>query len=181
MWFLAVFYAVWPIQFAAFVIPTVPSNYCIYLLAAIFGGPLQGFLNALVVFCQDRKSIERRATQSMMKLLPQRSAKSTNTGSSEKVSAVLVAGKEAKQPVELSVNNEEAPQLEIGADHLDRLEEEKKTLETTLDGEVNISNEALGEIDEGLLEHAMNFGLLNDDDLELFQSGIARIQRRTSA
>ena len=113
----------------------------------------------------------------MMKLLPQL----TNTGSSEKVSAALAAGKEAKQPVELSVNNEEAPQLEIGADHLDRLEEEKKTLETTLDGEVNISNEALGEIDEGLLEHAMNFGLLNDDDLELFQSGIARIQRRTSA
>ena len=176
MWFLAVFYAVWPIQFAAFLIPTVLSNYWIYLLAAIFG-PLQGFLNALVVFCQDRKSIERRATQSMMKLLPQL----TNTGSSEKVSAVLVAGKEAKQPVELSVNNEEAPQLEIGADHLDRLEEEKKTLEATLDGEVNISNEALGEIDEGLLEHAMNSGLLNDDDLELFQSGIARIQRRTSA
>ena len=96
-----------------------------------------------------------------MKLLPQL----TNTGSSEKVSAALAAGKEAKQPVERSVNNEEAPQLEIGVDHLDRLEEEERTPEATLDDEGNISNEALGEIDKGLLEHPMNSGLLNDDDL----------------
>ena len=41
-WFLGVFYTVWPIQFVAFVVPTVPSNYWIYLMAAIFG-PLQGF------------------------------------------------------------------------------------------------------------------------------------------
>jgi hypothetical protein len=53
VWFLAVFYLVWPIRFAAFVIPTVPSNYPIYVLAAILS-PLQGFLNVLVVFCRDR-------------------------------------------------------------------------------------------------------------------------------
>ena len=155
-------------------VPTVPSNYWIYLLAAIFG-PLQGFLNALVVFCRDRKSIQRWVSRSTRKLLSQRSTKSTNIGSSEVVCAVLAVGKDAKQP------NEEAAQLEICADHLVRLEEEGKTPEAALDGEGNISNEALGKTDEGLLEHAMNSGLLNDDDLELYRAGIARIQRRTSS
>ena len=179
VWFLAVFYAVWPLQFAAFVVPTVPSNYWIYLLAAIFG-PLQGFLNALVVFCRDRKSIQRRANQSLKKLLPQRSTKSTNTGSSETVGAVLAAGEEAKQPVECSINSEEAAQLDIGIGQLDRLEEEEKTPEAALDGEGNISDDDLDDLDEGLLEHAVNSGLVNDDDCELFRASLARIQRRPS-
>ena len=78
VWFLAVFYAVWPIQFAAFIIPTFPSNYWIYLLAAMFG-PLQGFLNALVVFCRDRKSIQRRLSQRTTRMMSQVSTQSQRT------------------------------------------------------------------------------------------------------
>jgi hypothetical protein len=88
VWFLAIFYAVWPIQFAAFVVPTVPSNYWIYLLAAIFG-PLQGFLNASIVLCRDRKSIQRWVSETTKKLLSLCIRKSTNTGSSVVVSAEL--------------------------------------------------------------------------------------------
>ena len=76
----------------------------------------------------------------MKKLLPQCSAEYTNTGSSELVMAVFATGKKAKQPVESSVNNEEAVQLEIGADHLVRLEEEEKAPEATLNGERNDSD-----------------------------------------
>lgn len=61
-WFLAVFYTVWPIQFVAYVVPTVPSNYWIYLTAAILG-PLQGFLNAIVVFLRDRRLIQKRTSE----------------------------------------------------------------------------------------------------------------------
>ena len=166
---------VWPIQFAAFVIPTVPSNYLIYLLAAILG-PLQGFLNALVVLCRDRKSIQRRAKESITKLLPQRSTKRTSAGSSESVGADLAGGTEAKQMVEYSAEIEEAAQLEIGVGRLERLEEEGNTPEA----EGNLSDEALDESDEGLLEHAINAGLLNEDDRELFRESIAKIHGRTS-
>ena len=177
MLFLAVFYAVWPIQFAAFVVPTVPSNYWIYLLAAILG-PLQGFLNALVVFCRDKKSIQRRANQSIRKMLPQRSTKRTSAGFSEVVGAELAGqGKEDKQPAECSVNSEEAAQLESSVGQLDRFEEEEKPPEVASNGEGDVSDENLGEIDEGLLEHAMYSDLLNDDDRELFPANIARIQR----
>ena len=92
--------------------------------------------------------------------------------------AVFATGKKAKQPVESSVNNEEAVQLEIGADHLVRLEEEDKAPEATLNVEWNESDEALGKTDEGLLEHSMTSSLLNHDDLELFQSVIERIESR---
>ena len=180
MWFLAVFYAVWLIQFVAFVAPTVPSNYWIYLLAAIFG-PLQGFLNALVIFSRDRKSIRRRAGQNMRKLVARVSAKSKNTGSGEAVDTELARDKDAKQRVEPSVASEEAVQVEIGVGQLDNLGDEKDTPDAAaLDGEANTSGEALDKIDDSLLEHAMNSGLLNDDDRELFRAGIEKIQRRNS-
>jgi hypothetical protein len=157
--FLAVFYAVWPIQFAAFVVPTVPSNYWIYVLAAIIG-PFQGFLNALVVFRRDKKSIQRRVSQFKKKLLSWFSAKFTNNGSSE----------------EDLVKREEAAQLGIGVGHLDRLEEEEKTPEYALNGKGDVSDEALDTSNDGLLEHAMSSGLLNEDDLEMFRRSIERIQ-----
>ena len=159
MLFLAVFYAVWPIQFAAFVVPTVPSNYWIYVLAAIIG-PFQGFLNALVVFRRDKKSIQRRVSQFKKKLLSWFSAKFTNNGSSE----------------EDLVKREEAAQLGIGVGHLDRLEEEEKTPEYALNGKGDVSDEALDTSNDGLLEHAMSSGLLNEDDLEMFRRSIERIQ-----
>jgi len=59
LYFLAVFYTVWPIQFVAFVIPLVEENYWVYLLAALLG-PLQGFLNAMIVFYRDRKVLRQR-------------------------------------------------------------------------------------------------------------------------
>lgn len=55
-YFLAIFYTVWPIQFVAFLVPVVDSNYWVYLLAALFG-PLQGFLNAMLVFSRDHKAL----------------------------------------------------------------------------------------------------------------------------
>ena len=122
-------------------------------------------------------------SQRIRKLLPQRSRKPTNTGSSEVGSAVLAAGKVAKQPVERSIKSEEAPQREIGVVKLDRLEkEEENTPEAAaaLNGEGDISDEALDESDEGLLEHAINAGLLNDYDREVFRDSIARIERRPS-
>ena len=136
VWFLAAFYAVWPIQFAAFVVPTVPSNYWIYLLAAMFG-PLQGFLNALVVFCRDRKSIQRRAGQSMKRVLSRLSTKqSKDTGSSVVVGTELLEGdKESKQTFERLVDGKEAAQVEIGVGQLDRLEEEKEIPEAALNDE----------------------------------------------
>jgi hypothetical protein len=110
VWFLAVFYLVWPIQIAAFVVDTVPRNYWIYVLAAIFG-PLQSFLNALLVFwCRDRKSIQGRTSEGMGKLLSRRSTKSAFTGSSVLKAVVEFAGdKEAKQPVEIPVTFEFQP------------------------------------------------------------------------
>jgi hypothetical protein len=211
VWFLTVFYAVWPIQFAAFVVPTVPSNYWIYLLAAILG-PLQGFLNALVVFCRDKKSIQRRVSQNTKKLLSRFSIRSsirfTSAGSSEVVVADLAGGKEAKQAVEYSIGSKEAAQLETGVGQLDKLEEEEekppeaalneegnvetgvgqldkleeegKTPEAALNEEGDVSDEGLDESDEGLLEHAINAGLLNDYDRKIFRKSIARIERRPS-
>lgn len=58
LYFLAAFYTVWPIQFIAFIVPVAEHNSWLYLLAALFG-PRQGFLNALVFFCRDGKSIRR--------------------------------------------------------------------------------------------------------------------------
>ena len=59
-------------------------------------------------------------------------------------------------------------------------EEEEKTTETALNGDGNVSDEVLNESNEGLLEHAMNDSLLNDDDCERFHESITRIQRRSS-
>jgi hypothetical protein len=71
-------------------------------------------------------------------------------------------------------------QLEIAAGQLDRSEEEESIPEAVLNGEGNASDEYLDESDEGLLEHAMHSGLLNEDDCEIFRESIARIQRRPS-
>ena len=134
MWFLAVFYAVWPIQIVAFVVPTVPNNYWIYLLAAIFG-PLQGFMHALIVFCRDKKSIQRRASEHTKKLMSRVSIKFRNIGPNEVVSAELAGDFETIQPVECSFNREEAAQLEIGVVQVGRFGEEEKTPEVALNSE----------------------------------------------
>ena len=97
------------------------------------------------------------------------------------VDADLADGKEAKQTAEYSVESKEAAQLETGVGQLDKLEEEEdKTPEAALNDEGNMSDEALDESDEGLLEYAINAGLLNDYDREIFRDSIARIQRRRS-
>jgi hypothetical protein len=98
------------------------------------------------------------------------------------------SGKEAKQPVEVPVTGEEVAQLEIGVGQIERREEEKveeeekeeHTTEASVSGEGIESDEDLGEIDEGLLEHAMNTGIFNDDDREHFQASIERIQTTRS-
>ena len=81
--------------------------------------------------------------------------------------------------VEYSIGSKEAAQLETGVGQLEKLEEEE---EKTPEGndEVNVSDEALDESDEGLLEHAINAGLLNDYDREAFRDSIARIEKRPS-
>ena len=135
-------------------VATAPSNYWIYALAAMFG-PLQGFLNALVVFCRDRKSIQRRVSQSRKKVLSLFSSiKCTSSGSSEVVGTELAGGgRESKQTVEHSVENEAAAQLEeIGVGQLDKLEEEEKTPEdTTNDGGDVPEEDDINENDKSLL------------------------------
>ena len=72
---------------------------------------------------------------------------------------------ETKQPVEGSVNSEEGDQLKISVGQLESLEEEENTLEAALNDDGHVKDDAAwGENDEGRLEHAMNAGLLNDDD-----------------
>ena len=68
-----------------------------------------------------------------------------------------------KQPVEYSIENETAVQPEIGVGQLDRLEEEENTSEAASNYEVDMSEEEdFDEDDEGILEHAINAGLLNE-------------------
>ena len=181
VWFLAVFYLVWPIQFTTFVFPTVPRYYWIWVLTAILG-PLQGFLNALVVFCRDRKSMQRRVSQSTKKLLSLFNTKFTSAGSGEVVDPELAGGREAKQSVEYLVEREAAAQSEIGIGQLESLEEEEeeeeKTPEAASDDERDVlEEEGFDKNDEGVLQHAINAGLLNDDDSKIFRESIERIQR----
>ena len=120
------------------------------------------------------------------------------------VSEELPEDIETKRPFESSFNREKAAQLEIGVVQVERIGEEEKTPEAALNGEdnvldeanlngegnvsdedalnggENVSDEVLDESDEGLLEHAMNSGLLNDDDRERFHKSVERIQRRPS-
>ena len=164
----------WPIQFAAFVIPTVPRNYWIYLLAAMFG-PLQGFLNALVIFCRDKRSISQRATNTIYRFSSNIAINGSSVFKAVSASVKFAVGKEAKKSGEFSVANEEVAQLEIDVGQIERvMEEEQKTPEG------NESDESLDEIDERLLQHAMNSDLLNDDDRRHFRGSITIIQRRAS-
>ena len=58
------------------------------------------------------------------------------------VGAELAGGEEAKQPVEYSVESEEASQLKIDdVGQVDRLEAEEKTPEGALNGEGGVSDE----------------------------------------
>ena len=125
--------------------------------------------------------MQRRVSQSTKKLLSLFSTTFTSAGSSEVVSAELAEGRETKQPVEYSVESETAAQLEIGVGQLDRpLEEKENTPEAASSGEEDESDDDFDENDEGLLEHAINADLLNDDDRKNFRVSIARIQGTSS-
>ena len=95
------------------------------------------------------------------------------------VSTELTGDKEAKHTVKRSVKYKKAGQAEISVRQIDRLEEEEEqTPEADLNVEGGVSDEVLDESDDCLLEHAMNAGLLNDDDREVFRQSIARIESR---
>ena len=82
-----------------------------------------------------------------------------------------------KQSVEYSIENETAVQPEIGVGQLDKLEEEEKTPEIASNDEEDVSEDVdFDEDAEDILEHAINAGLLSDDDREIFRRSIARIQ-----
>ena len=60
------------------------------------------------------------------------------------------------------------------------MEEEEKIPEDASNDEGDVSEEEdFDEDDESILEHAINAGLLNDDDREMFRESIERIQRTT--
>ena len=62
------------------------------------------------------------------------------------------------------------------------MEEEEKTPEDASNDEGDVSEEEdFDENDEGILEHAINAGLLNDDDRKIFRRSIARIQSTRSS
>ena len=58
------------------------------------------------------------------------------------------------------------------------LPDEPRTPEADLNGEGEVLDEVSNESDDCLLEHAMNAGLLNDDDREVFRQSMARIESR---
>jgi len=114
----------------------------------------------------------------MGKLVSWCSTKFAFTGSNVlKANVEFAGGKEAEQPLESPVTGEEA----VSVGRIERVEEEKveeHTSEAAVNDEGNESDEASGETDEGLLEHAMNTGILTDDDRKLFRASIGRIERR---
>ena len=62
------------------------------------------------------------------------------------------------------------------------MEEEEKIPEDASNDEGDVSEEEdFDENDEGILEHAINAGLLNDDDRKIFRRSIARIQSTRSS
>ena len=154
----------WPIQFAAFVIPTVPKNYWSYLLAAMFG-PLQGFFwmhwsSSLEIgnrfkngLSQSMKKLMSRistmfanteTSQSIRKLLARRSTRSTNNGTFFQWNGRhRISGRQrSKQTFERSVDCKEAVQLDISVGRIERLGEEGNIPEAALDGKGNESDES---------------------------------------
>ena len=126
--------------------------------------------------------MQRRVSQSTKKLLSLLNTRFTSAGSSEVVGPELAGGREAKQSVEYLVEREAAAQSEIGIGQLESLEEEEeeeeKTPEAASDDERDVlEEEGFDKNDEGVLQHAINAGLLNDDDSKIFRESIERIQR----
>ena len=57
------------------------------------------------------------------------------------------------------------------------MEEKEKTPEDTSNDKGDVSDEYFDKDDEGILEHAINAGLLNDNDRQMFRESIERVQR----
>jgi hypothetical protein len=126
--------------------------------------------------------MQRRVSQSTKKLLSLLNTRFTSAGSSEVVGPELAGGREAKQSVEYLVEREAAAQSEIGVGQLDKLEEEEKTPEAASNDERDVSeHEDFDKNDEGVLQHAINAGLINDDDRKNFSERIERIQSESSS
>jgi hypothetical protein len=194
MWFLAVFYTVWPIQFAAFITPLEPKNYWVFFLAALLG-PLQGFLNSLVVFARDRKDIVRRAMSSMG------FNKSSDTSDAKRSSFLSNPFSRSKGSAELAVQDENSPgdmaclsleevaQLDVGVNQLEdfvEAEQSPEKRESLLkEGSIRIEKLLLSkdfvdvdcnELSDGLLEHVLDSGLLDNEDMADMHESIARIE-----
>lgn len=65
LWYLMVFYLVWPISFATYLMWITPSNYWFYVVAAILG-PSQGIGNALVFFNKKRATLKKMYAESAL-------------------------------------------------------------------------------------------------------------------
>lgn len=166
-WFLAAFYAVWPIQFAAFLIRTVPSNYWVFLLAAAFG-PLQGFLNALVFFFRERKVLHKLFTAWLERRRQRRAV------SSEELVDVVsdVAGETGNtgqlQPRSQPWSNAECPRSSSLYADADPLEQ------NSMDDEIIADDEC----SNAVLEHAIHTGMLDEAEMALFHQDLAAYEQR---
>lgn len=168
LYFLAAFYTVWPIQFVPLVIPLVQQTYWVYILAALLG-PLQGFLNAGVVLCRDRKRVlecldtvncfGKRWRCSVCK--SSTSGESTDQPEGETHGALVQHTGNSSR----SSNLEDPSEQEVQQPTIlcrDSEIAESSFQDNTQTGDMR--NEEGTFENEAILEYAMNAGLLDDDE-----------------
>lgn len=203
LYFLAAFYTVWPIQFVAFLVPLVERNYWIYLLAAILG-PLQGFLNATVVFYRDREALNSRAFTScgigtFMKskihslFTAKHEAQEHRTSSgfrswferqmSSQIHMVNLSSEE--QPTSLSNRDQKQPSYAVSRMVRQSVAEgnpkasQISTLDSIVDTpceEPSLQDLEMYEENVAIVEFAMDAGLFNDMDHALYQGRISSLE-----
>lgn len=154
-YFLAVFYTVWPIQFMAFIAPLAEENYWIYLLAALLG-PLQGFLNAAVVFYRDSKSF--------------RTCISCGNGSVSNMMSSFFTSQRTEVSQELDDWPESTMPKQSKGHQPKPSSESENVVQTCLTDNTYAESDAT-------LEFAMSAGLLDDDDTALYQDRISALGR----
>lgn len=163
VWFLAAFYAVWPIQFAAMVIVAVPSSYWVYLVAALLG-PLQGLLNAMVFFYRERWSPLVRISRSCKQNIE------TFKGVYGKLTTSVVETRERQEVSEVVTMDKSEQQLPV--DHSEFDDDEVVQIDLSLSA-IEAYGKENAESENGVLEHAVYADMLNEEDLAFFNNSVS--------
>ena len=170
-----------PIQFVAFVVPTVASNYWIYLVAAIFG-PLQGFLNAVVVFLRDRRALQKRASDFFKTSKFRFGTSATNSATSSYLNSAPMKGGgghiSTDKKVDAFATNEEAAQLEVSIGQLASFHEDVSIQDGLPSEDVGGSRGHIFDESIALFEHALNSGLVTEDDIREYANSMAHTSKK---